>query len=309
MTLPYREVSFHIDMDSPRKLLEFWGVKDVVYSNDQLERFYEVSMNRALSFFSEHGIKATFFVVGDELECSAIARDQVRMAYDSGHEIANHTFSHPFGIGKFDKLKLANEIKKCSDIIARVTGSRPVGFRAPGYDINGPMLDLLEELSFTYDSSAFWTVLNPVWKCYQKLFCKNFTHGGFGESGIRLPRVPYYPSRDDWQKKGVRRDILEIPLPRTKILNMPFYNNFHLSINKIYRSLNIGMMKAPYFVYLFHLIEFVDKTDDIPEEIQAHPNIKMKLADKLCIMKETIERIVKDRQSIRTDEYVNRYRS
>ncbi len=237
-----RKVSFHIDMDSPRKLLEFWGVKNTGYSDVDLDRFYEVSMNRALSLFNGYGIQATFFAVGDELERSSKAKEQIKKAHDNGHEIANHTFSHPFGVTKFDKAELIVEIKKCSDVIAGITGSRPAGFRAPGYDINGPILDILEELSFTYDSSAFWTILNPVWRCYQKLFCKGSSHGGFGESDFRLPRLPYCPARDNWQKKGLTRDIMEIPLPRTKILNMPFYNNFHLSVNKIYRDMSINMM-------------------------------------------------------------------
>lgn len=302
-----RNVSFHIDMDSPQKILEFWGVKNISYSKDDLNRFYEISMSRAISLFEEYGIHITFFAVGEELECSEKARDLVKKAYRKGHEIANHTFSHTLSPTKLGREKLRDEIEKCSDVIKGLTGKNPVGFRAPGYDINGSILDILEELSFTYDSSAFWTILNPLWKCYRKIFYKNSGHSGFGESGSRLPNMPYYPSRNNWQERGPYRGIIEVPLPRTKIFNMPFYNNFHLSMDKIYRRLDINMMKSPYFVYLFHLIEFVDSNDNIPKELYVHPNTKIGITDKLNIMRDTISRIVKKSRPVKTDEFVKQY--
>lgn len=43
--------------------------------------------------------------------------------------------------------------EKGSDVLERVTGVRPTGYRSPGWDLTGESIELLEELGFRYDSS------------------------------------------------------------------------------------------------------------------------------------------------------------
>src|SRR4029453_9221450 len=146
-----RYISFHVDMDSPRKLLDFWGLHHVQYRRTEIDRFYEKAMGRALSFFEEHGILATFFCVGEDIEASSTTAACVRDAARVGHEMANHTYSHPLGLTRLEEKERRKQIRRCSTVIEELTGRPPVGFRAPGYDINGIILDTLEEQSFKYD--------------------------------------------------------------------------------------------------------------------------------------------------------------
>ncbi len=91
-----KTVLVHVDIDSPATLLKFWGGGGE-FDGDQLDSFYRVAMERALSIFKACGVPATFFCVGSELDRSKQAAGLIRQAFSSGHEIANHTYSHPYG--------------------------------------------------------------------------------------------------------------------------------------------------------------------------------------------------------------------
>lgn len=80
-----------------------------------------------LDILDKYNVKATFFVIG----CNAEQRpDTVKEVYVRGHEIGNHTYSHPH-LSSCSCEKLGKEIKKASDIICDITGQRPTLFRPP----------------------------------------------------------------------------------------------------------------------------------------------------------------------------------
>jgi hypothetical protein len=86
-----RKLIISIDVDSPKKLLNFYKIQNVTFNQDDLELFYKIAFERALAFFDKLNIKATFFVVGDELENSEVIKNIILKAHQLGHEIENHT--------------------------------------------------------------------------------------------------------------------------------------------------------------------------------------------------------------------------
>jgi len=142
-----------------------------------------------------------------------------------------------------------------------------------------------------YDSSAFWSVLNPVMRLYRRVVPGGPVHDGFGEASKGLPRHIYYPSKATWTKPGPARPLVEIPLPRTRRANLPFYSNFHLATGALYRAMAVGRMNQPYFVYLVHLVEFTDLSDGLPAELGVHPNVRTAATVKIRALAETIGRI------------------
>ena len=306
-----RMVSFHVDADSPAKLLKYWGLSDTDYSVKELDRFYKTAMARALELFDKNRIKVTFFCVGDELDASSAARQMFKESSCAGHEIANHTYSHRFGLGGLGEDELCGEIERCSRAIEKAIGSRPKGFRSPGYDVNNAVIAALEKMGMEYDSSGFWSILNVGVKFYHRYFRKDkFIHSGFGDASFRLPHGPYYPSPLDWQKRSVSGtgDLVELPMPRTRALGLPFYNNFHLIVPSLYRNIAVETVDRSHFIYLIHLIEFTDLRDGIPKELNVHPNMNMFLDKKLRLLNETIGKIMRRYESIRTDEFVAEWR-
>jgi hypothetical protein len=172
--------------------------------------------------------------------------------------------------------------------------------------MNNNLMDILEKQKIRYDSSGFWSSITPATKLYHKLLAKNTkVHSGYGENSWRLPSQPYYPSRSNWQIKTEHRDIIEVPLPRMKYFNLPFYSNFHLVNPEIIRAISLDTMDIDYFVYLFHLIEFVDLKDKIPRELSIHPNLRLAKEKKMQILKEIITAIKKRYKAVRTDLFLD----
>jgi peptidoglycan/xylan/chitin deacetylase (PgdA/CDA1 family) len=87
---------------------------------------------RLLDILRQQGVRATFYVIGRNVETyPEIARRIVA----EGHEIANHTWSHP-ALPKVSAAKLKQEIESTSNVIERVTGRRPTNMRPPYGAIN-----------------------------------------------------------------------------------------------------------------------------------------------------------------------------
>jgi peptidoglycan/xylan/chitin deacetylase (PgdA/CDA1 family) len=300
------KLAIHVDVDSPLKLIDFYQLKGVDFDVEDLELFYQNSWNRALEFFDRHNIKATFFVVGNELENNKLIKEIVLKAHLAGHEIENHTYSHPFGLASLPDKEIVEEIEKCNSIIKNLTGRNPIGFRSPGYSINSKIINLLQTNDIKYDSSGFWSVLNPILKISQKLIFKNgLKNEGFGSVNRRLGQKPYSPDFFDWQKKSKdNRDFWELPLPRTGILGLPFYNNFNLWTPPIYADFVSKSIKKPYLIYLFHIIEFMDLNDNIPEELVIHPNLKTPVAKKISRSEHIIINLLKRYELIKTEDLI-----
>lgn len=82
-----------------------------------------------LDLLNQYGAKATFFVIGKRVEKHP---DLVKRELREGHEIANHTYSHPYFKKRIPGEKVQEEILKAEQIIFDTTGHKPNLFRPPG---------------------------------------------------------------------------------------------------------------------------------------------------------------------------------
>ena len=80
-----------------------------------------------LDILRANGIRATFFLCGSNAEAHP---ELVRRIRDEGHEIGNHTWSHPY-LYLASGQTMASEIDRTQDILEKLTGTRPVWFRPP----------------------------------------------------------------------------------------------------------------------------------------------------------------------------------
>lgn len=82
---------------------------------------------KLLDLLAAHHMKATFFVVGQN---AADHPDILKRAAREGHEIANHSWSHP-NFGKMSDDAVRRELKKTDDAISGALGMRPTLLRPP----------------------------------------------------------------------------------------------------------------------------------------------------------------------------------
>jgi peptidoglycan/xylan/chitin deacetylase (PgdA/CDA1 family) len=110
-----------------------------------------------LDLLAEHKAQGTFFLVGKNVErLPAIARRYGQ----EGHEIGNHTWSHPNFYYRAP-WQVRREIARCSQVIEDRLGARPRLFRPPfGVRWFG-MFPALRRLAMR---SVLWTVDGRDWK-------------------------------------------------------------------------------------------------------------------------------------------------
>lgn len=82
---------------------------------------------RLLDLLAQEGVLATFFLIGKNVQAyPAVAQRIVA----EGHEIANHSWSHP-DLMLLPEDRVITEIEKCQTVIQEVTGRTPTLFRPP----------------------------------------------------------------------------------------------------------------------------------------------------------------------------------
>jgi peptidoglycan-N-acetylglucosamine deacetylase len=108
-----------------------------------------VGMERILRLLEKHELQAQFFIPGYTAE---IDEGLIRTIHERGHGIGCHGYLHE----RTDTLTLEQEdqiLEKSKEIITRITGHSPKGFRAPLWEVTKQTLALLEKHGFVFDSS------------------------------------------------------------------------------------------------------------------------------------------------------------
>lgn len=122
---------------------------------------------QVLNVLAAHGIKTTFFVVGDKLRDPA-RYDLCRRARFEGHWIGNHTFNHlvPLGLSRHHATS-AFEIGWTQELLGDLTGARKL-FRpfGGGGHINTDLLNraALEHLRGGGFTCVLWNVVPRDWE-------------------------------------------------------------------------------------------------------------------------------------------------
>jgi peptidoglycan/xylan/chitin deacetylase (PgdA/CDA1 family) len=108
-----------------------------------------VGLPRVLSVLAKHQVAATFFVPA---HTAVSFPDEVRQIAKAGHEIACHGFVHesPVALTYDDEVSL---LTRSEDVLAKVIGDRPVGYRSPAWDLSPNTMEILEKRGYLYDSS------------------------------------------------------------------------------------------------------------------------------------------------------------
>ncbi len=82
---------------------------------------------RVLKMLKERNIKATFFCLG---QCVAQSPEIAKQIIEEGHEIANHSWSHP-QLSKMNEAAVKDELDRAHNVIKQTTGVTPTLMRPP----------------------------------------------------------------------------------------------------------------------------------------------------------------------------------
>ncbi|KAG6546158.1 hypothetical protein Mapa_012192 [Marchantia paleacea] len=113
-----------------------------------------------LDALKENGIHATFFVIGSNLLKNGESMNTTLRAFNEGHLIASHSFTHP-DFTTLSKSKMLVELRKTSNAIHHVTGKRPRYFRPPYGSTNNDVLQVLKEEEY---KTVYWNLDPRDWE-------------------------------------------------------------------------------------------------------------------------------------------------
>jgi peptidoglycan/xylan/chitin deacetylase (PgdA/CDA1 family) len=116
----------------------------------QEEYGHRVGLPRILKLLDEHKIPATFFIPSVSL---ALTPEMAGMIQKSGrNEIGVHGWIHEMNATLPDSAERAL-VRKAIDELTRMTGTKPVGYRAPSWNFSPNTLSILRDFGFRYESS------------------------------------------------------------------------------------------------------------------------------------------------------------
>jgi hypothetical protein len=217
-----------------------------------------------LTLFAEFNIKATFFVVGQDLLFEG-NQTLIEQIHAQGHEIASHSMHHTQGFRLLSKTQKEEQLALTEAIIQRTIGKRPVGFRSPGWNMGDEALEILIQRGYQYDSSLFPTYMMPLMK---------YLHYSTMRARPKLDRTtmgqldymfasskPYETDHKSFRRKG-SSGFYEFPVSVTPLFRIPFFATLLLATGISLFKVSYQLMKTfrrP-IIYLFHLFDFVDFT-------------------------------------------------
>ena len=271
----------NIDMDP---LDHYFAVRGYKPGTDtRLNAIYDDALPRFLDLFSKYGVKATFFVVGRDLENPG-NRALLRKAVEAGHEIANHTQSHIQTYVGLSPEQKREEILGCHNRIADAVGSEPRGFRSPGWAADPETMSILEENGYLYDSSVFPSLLITPISYVNWLINRGRVTRFLNQPLVGLaPKKAYHPAPQSvWRRGGLR--INELPLTILPVFQLPFMGTILFLWGRRVFKTSLGWMRLNRrpINYILHGIELVDFYREINDErLKAKPGVGLRLNEKI----------------------------
>ena len=277
-----RLASVSVDLDEIDCYAAIHGL--TLPSDPSAHAVYRAGVPRFERFFDELGVRGTFFAIGRDLD-EPQAAEAIARLHAAGHEIGNHSFEHRYDLSRRSADEQRDDIARGSDAIERVTGTRPSGFRAPGYLIDDQVFAQLEALGFAYDSSVF--------PCPGYYLLKSVALGAIALRGRRShsimgdPRVltapadPYRVGTPYYRRGG---GLVELPIGVTRdaTLRLPYIGTtLALAGERDARWLTRQIVGRPHVNIELHGIDLCDADEDGLQWLRPHqPDLKKPASEK-----------------------------
>lgn len=268
-----RLASVSVDLDALPHYAAIHGLPRELVPQDEAHRLLALAVGRFLELFERCGVKGTFFAVGEDLADASVSH-ALTTAVGRGMEVGNHTFRHPYALTCMALEAIQEEVVLGEEAIVRGVGARPVGFRAPGYTLTAPLLEVLASRGYRYDSSAFPSA--PYYLAKAAVMGAKAVLGTPSRAILDSPRVllaprrPFWPARANPYRSG-ECAVLELPLTVSPILRFPFIGTFALTFPRPYvQSLYRGLRTEVFFNFELHAIDLLDRADGLAGRLLRH---------------------------------------
>lgn len=260
----------HIDIDDLWAVAECYGLS---VADEIRHHITRDALPRFASLFSRLGIRATFFVVGRDLETDSFAQ-QVRNLLDDGHEVANHSHTHRLDFRVLSREELTVEITQCHQLVSEKLGRQMIGFRAPGYAASHALTEVLQANSYRYDASLMPSPFGPVFRWMDARLRRQIRQEPLNSPPSTTPPAAsprlktQYPLISDtfhtlWPKPlgDNAGALIRLPSAVAPGLRLPFQAGVCMRLGWPYFRANLELYRrlpALPFTFLFHAADLAD---------------------------------------------------
>jgi len=109
-----------------------------------------VGLGRVVDLVDRHQIPATFFIPAVSLMLSPEMVDRIKRS--GRHEFGVHGWIHEMNTSVPAAVE-RELVQRAIDTLTRLTGTRPLGYRAPSWNMSPATLQIVKDLGFRYESS------------------------------------------------------------------------------------------------------------------------------------------------------------
>ena len=244
----------------------------------------EIAVQRFCELFEALGVRATFFVIGRD---AGIAPARLRAAASAGHEIGSHSFAHDYALSRRTREEIAQDLALAERAIEDACGSRPRGFRAPGYTLSPELLDAVRERAYAYDSSL---LPSPLYYAAKAAALAVYALRGRRSQSILGGLGQLFAPRGPHRRRGVR----ELPVATLPGLRAPVIGTTVLPFPWLARRAFAG----GHLNLELHGIDALDATD-VPREIAAaQPGLRLRATEKLRRLRELLKTLPGDHRTL-----------
>lgn len=103
-----------------------------------------------LDILKQYQAQATFYTIG---ECLDRYPELARAAYDAGHELGNHTMTHP-NLTELHAEDICQQLAMTEERIVKLTGEKPVSIRPPYLAANDTVASVAEAFGYALIGAA-----------------------------------------------------------------------------------------------------------------------------------------------------------
>jgi len=151
-----------------------------------------------LDILEEHDVRATFFFIGRHIPQQP---EMARRVHEAGHDIGNHSWSHPSLGGTTDIDTIRDELEQTSTAIREITGEYPVLFRAPYLNYGANLTEVATEMGMAIIGA---NIMSNDWE--------NITYERVAENALRGARDGAIILLHEQFSAGNRRTLDALPI-------------------------------------------------------------------------------------------------
>ena len=285
-----------VDVDSVASHLEGYGFARPVDDGAA----YRVAVPRALQLFGHAGVRATFFLIGEE---AARHPEAVREIVRGGHEVASHSMTHRLPFSDLDDARTRLEVTDSRVLLGTLAGRPVAGFRAPSWDVSPALFAAVHDAGYRYDASSYPSILLPL---LRRAIARRSAQGRV-RTGSSLWTGVFGPTLPHRRAAGGARTLIEVPVCTAPWTRLPYYHTMRFVLPPLaFQGLRaLAHTRRSPITYQFHAVDFLGvERDALDPRIARHPGMQLGVDVKLDLAAEAVTALARARRVVPVDEMV-----